>query len=101
MPVLFGYIALSMVGVFAAASTEYDPSPNPKSVVAVAMQARFTVLTSHLIRMEWGGNRVAATLAFVNRNLPVPDFNVTNDGDWTVIETSALKVLQDLPGKLV
>ena len=70
---------------------QYDPTPNPKSVVEIG-KARFTVLTSHLIRMEWGGSNDAATFAFINRNLPTPVFNVTKDGDWTVIQTSAVKV---------
>ena len=73
-------------------SVEYDPTPNPKSVVEVAMQARFTLLTPRLVRMEWGGNRDVATLAFVHRNLPAPDYNVSTEGQWTVIRTSALTV---------
>ena len=70
----------------------YDPKPNPKAVVEVFPQARFTVLTQHLIRMEWGGNRDQPTLAFVNRNLPVPDYSVTKAGEWTVIHTAAITV---------
>ena len=71
---------------------QYDPSPNPKSVVQVG-SARFTVLTSHLVRMEWGKSNDAATFTFVNRYLEAPPFNVSKDGDWSVIQTSFLKVL--------
>ena len=80
-------------------ATDYDPSPNPKAVVQVG-KARFTVLTDHLVRMEWGGANDAATLAFVNRNLPTPKFTTSKDGNWTIIQTSAVKVKQSLSVKL-
>ena len=71
-----------------------DPFPNPDSVVQIG-RARFTILTSHLIRMEWGNQVDAATFVFVNRNLPKPDFSVSTDQGWHVIETSAVKVRID------
>ena len=70
----------------------YDPSPNPQAVVQ-AGKARFTILTEHLVRMEWGGANDAATFAFVNRNVPTPKFTTSKDGNWTVIQTSAVEVL--------
>lgn len=73
-------------------SLQYDPLPNPKSVVVVFPQARFTVLTSHMIRMEWGGNHDQATFSFINRNLPAPEYTVDKDGDWIVVQTEAMKV---------
>ena len=73
-------------------ATRHDPGPNPEAVVQVG-KARFTVLTEHLVRMEWGGANDAATFAFVNRNLPTPNFTTTKDGNWTVIQTSAVMVL--------
>ena len=84
------------LGIFLAIAilclgTDYDPSPNPKAVVQVG-KARFTVLTDHLVRMEWGGANDAATLAFVNRNLPTPKFTTSKDGNWTIIQTSAVTV---------
>ena len=86
---------LVLAQVHGSPAARYDPAPNPKSVVEVG-KARFTVLTSHLIRMEWGGSNDAATFAFINRNLPTPVFNVTKDGDWTVIQTSTVKVIMAL-----
>ena len=74
-----------------ATAADYDPSPNSEAVVQVG-KARFTVLTDHLVRMEWGGANDAATLAFVNRNLPTPKFTTSKDGNWTIIETSAVVV---------
>ena len=79
-----------------ATTTDYDPSPNPEAVVQVG-KARFTVLTDHLIRMEWGGANDAATLAFVNRNLPTPKFTTSKDGNWTIIQTSAVEVSSRIP----
>lgn len=69
----------------------YDPKPNPGAVV-VAGHARFTVLTSSLIRMEWGGAIDAATFAFVNRNLPLIDFVSSKDDNWLTIQSSKIKV---------
>ena len=74
-----------------ASARSDNPLPNPDSVVQVG-QARFTVLTSHLIRMEWGGQVDAATFVFVNRYLPKPDFTVSSEQGWHVIQTSAVKV---------
>lgn len=69
----------------------YNPKPNPKSVVEVG-GARFTMLTERLVRMEWGGTNDAATFAFINRDLLTPNFNVSKDGDYTVIKTPSLQV---------
>ena len=71
---------------------EMDPVANPDACV-VAGNARFTVLTDRLVRMEWSENGVFednATLAVINRNLPVPAFRVTRDGDAVRIRPSAL-----------
>ena len=73
------------------AEPSYNPRPNPDSVVT-AGQARFTVLTSRLIRMEWGQAVDSATLTFLNRYLPTPSFQQYNEGKWKVIETNDLKV---------
>ena len=66
-----------------------DPKANEKAVV-VAGNARFTVLTSQMIRMEWaedGKFEDNATLTFINRNLPVPDFSVEECDAALVIKT--------------
>ena len=70
----------------------FDPSPNPKSIVTVG-HARFTVLTSRLIRMEWGSTVNAATFTFIHRNLPTPNYKVTKNNDgWSVIDTNDIQV---------
>ena len=69
----------------------YNAKPNPKSVVQVG-DARFTVLTERLVRMEWGGVNDAATFSFIHRDLLTPTYNVTKDGEATLIRTPYLTV---------
>ena len=69
-----------------------DPVARPDAIVKVG-KARFTVLTDRLIRMEWdesGKWEDRASLAIINRNLPVPSFKVTRQGNRTVIKTSSV-----------
>jgi alpha-glucosidase (family GH31 glycosyl hydrolase) len=79
----------------------YDPIANPHASVIVG-SARFTVLTPHLIRMEWtadGKFEDRASLVFLNRKLPVPQFTHETAPDGaTVIRTSALTMVY-APGK--
>ncbi len=68
----------------------HNPKADDKAVV-VAGNARFTVLTPQLIRMEWsedGKFEDNATLTFINRNLPVPEFTVEQNDAELVIKTS-------------
>jgi alpha-glucosidase len=56
-----------------------NPVADPKAVVTVG-NARFTVLTPQLIRMEWSVNgkfEDHASLVFINRRLPVPEFTTS------------------------
>jgi alpha-glucosidase (family GH31 glycosyl hydrolase) len=55
----------------------YNPVADPKAVITVG-HARFTVLTPQLIRMEWAADgkfEDRASLVFLNRKLPVPEFS--------------------------
>ena len=75
-----------------AIAQTYDPVAAPDAQV-VAGNARFTVLTDRLIRMEWspsGRFEDHATLAIVNRNLPVPAFSVKRDGNRLTLKTAAV-----------
>jgi hypothetical protein len=59
-----------------------NPVADPKAVV-VAGNARFTVLTPQLIRMEWSADgkfEDQASTVFINRRLPVPKADVAHDG---------------------
>lgn len=72
----------------------YNPVANPKSVITCG-NARFTVLTPEMIRMEWsedGKWEDGKTLTFVNRNLEVPSFRSKASDKGVSIVTDALKL---------
>lgn len=55
--------------------------------------ARFTILTDRLVRMEWAEDRQfedRASLVFVNRNLPVPDYTQLAQDGALEIRTACL-----------
>ncbi len=69
-----------------------DPVADPRAVV-VQGDARFTVLTPQLIRMEWSGDAKfvdSPSLVFINRRLPVPPYKFYDDKGWLVIQTGKL-----------
>ena len=71
-------------------SSEFHPEASKDAQVPVG-KARFTVLTSRLIRMEWAADAQfedRATLGIVNRNLEVPSFDVRKSKSKVVISTS-------------
>ena len=73
---------------------QQTPKADDKAVV-VAGNARFTVLTPQLIRMEWSADGVfedRATLTFVNRKTEVPQFKVTNNRNKVVIRTDKVTI---------
>lgn len=81
---------LTIVTVGATTDSAADPYASEKAVV-VAGNARFTVLTSQLIRMEWSEDGVfedRASLTFINRNLPVPEFKVRKNGKKVTVKTA-------------
>jgi hypothetical protein len=78
------------IASFAEETDVNDPKADPSAMV-IAGNARFTVLTSRLVRMEWseeGAFEDNATLTFINRKLPVPDFKVLKSKSRVVIKTS-------------
>ena len=71
---------------------ENNPLADPDAVV-ISGNARFTVLTPRLIRMEWSENgsfEDRATLGVVNRRLDVPEFTVKKNAKGLTITTSDL-----------
>ncbi len=71
-----------------------NPKPNPEAVVSVD-KARFTVLTSQLLRLEWsedGRFEDRPSLVFINRLLPVPSFKKSSEGEWLILETDKLRL---------
>ena len=102
----FRFTALLTLSLILSASADAfaqrnDPVANPEAQV-ISGNARFTVLTDRLIRMEWSRDGVFedhATLAIVNRNLPVPRFSVRRSGDGVSVRTQALELKYDGGGK--
>ncbi|HEX7485153.1 MAG TPA: hypothetical protein VF332_03310 [Vicinamibacterales bacterium] len=81
-------LAVVLLTLFAAVTGVWAqpmaPSADPKAIV-VSGQARFTVLTPRMIRMEWSEARNfedRASLAFINRKQPVPSFTAATKAGW-------------------
>jgi alpha-glucosidase len=81
-----------------------DPVADPKAIVTVG-NARFTVLTPQLIRMEWSADgkfEDHASFVFINRRLPVPKFRsrIEFAGNYHIFEihTDALTLSYDVAG---
>ena len=71
-----------------------EPLANPQSVV-ISGEARFTILTSRLLRMEWAENgqfEDRGTFAFPTRNALTPQFTVRREGKLLIINTGALEL---------
>ena len=82
-------------------STENNPVADAKAMVVVD-NVRFTVLTPQLIRMEWsedGRFEDNATLTFVNRQLPVPEYKVQKGRNKVVIKTDYVTLTYKRGGK--
>ena len=72
-----------------AFSQSYDPTPNPASIVQSG-KARFTILTDHVIRMEYATDSTfidQASLTFVHRHLSPVAYQVTDQDGWLIIRT--------------
>lgn len=71
---------------------ENNPVASPEAIV-ISGEARFIILTSQLIRMEWDENAQFednASFVFINRNLPVPAFKIFQHEGWLIIQTENL-----------
>src|ERR1700749_1537843 len=85
----------------AAPEATYNPVANPQAVVTQG-NARFTVLTPELIRMEWAADgkfEDHPSFVFINRRLPVPKFSKQieemGDSRHLTIKTDALTLTYD------
>jgi len=85
----------TLLTVFAAtrAQTEtLNPVADPQAVVSCG-NARFTVLTPQMIRIQWSDRQLfedRATFAVVNRRLPVPQFTQEQRDGLLTIKTDVL-----------
>ena len=90
--VLFFLICVPSFARQSTDASDFHPQASEKAMV-VCGNARFTVLTSRLLRMEWSEDGVfedRATLGIVNRDLDVPAFDVRKSGSKVIIKTSDL-----------
>jgi alpha-glucosidase (family GH31 glycosyl hydrolase)/tetratricopeptide (TPR) repeat protein len=74
------------------ADQQDNPVADPNATV-ISGNARFTVLTPQLIRMEWSENSQFedhASFVFINRRLPVPRFQHESENGWLVLRTDKL-----------
>ena len=93
-------IFLAMLA-FAPLALSQDSKADPAAEV-VCGNARFTVLTDRLIRMEWSENgefEDRASLAIINRKLDVPKFSVARSGKGVTLKTSDLTLKYQGGGK--
>uniref|UniRef100_A0A0G4GQ88 P-type domain-containing protein n=1 Tax=Chromera velia CCMP2878 TaxID=1169474 RepID=A0A0G4GQ88_9ALVE len=74
-------------------------SAEPKAhegAVVISGNARFTVLSDRVVRLEYSSKRIFndnATLAFINRRTEtVPEFSAKTEGDTFVLETKLIQV---------
>lgn len=77
---------------FPLMADDMAPLASDDAVVIVG-NARFTVLTPRLVRMEWSEDGVfedRATLGVINRELPVPEFRLSKSSKKTVIKTGKM-----------
>ncbi len=73
-------------------SQDNNPVANTKATI-ISGNARFTILTPHLIRMEWSENgsfEDKASFVVINRNLTVPTFKKEETDATLTITTEAL-----------
>ena len=83
---------------------DYNPVASSAALVkSDDGKARFTILTPALIRMEYSPSGVfedRPSLAFVNRDLPVPEFSVNRTKGVLTITTSEVDLTYKGPGFL-
>ena len=103
--ILAAAAVLFLLPLAANAQTTGLPEDNPVAApeaVVVSGNARFTVLTPRLLRLEWsedGRFEDNATLGVVTRRLDVPKFKVRKSRNKTVIETDSLRLVYSGKGK--
>jgi hypothetical protein len=95
-------LSLTLPGILhpsIAGAQAMAPIADPRAVV-LAGEARFTVLTPRMIRMEWSATRQfedRASLVFINRRQSVPPFKTDTRQGWLTISTGSL-TLRYRPG---
>ena len=92
----FFALAFSLVVLFLAEAQSIVDNPVASSeAIVISGNARFTVLTPEMIRIEYSENarfEDRATFTVLNRKLEVPTFIKSEDDTFLYIETSNLKL---------
>ncbi len=99
--VVHPFVVITLLISQVAVAQNYNPVADPAAVVT-SENARFTVLTPSLIRMEYDQEskfQDQASLVIINRNLPVPTFKKNVKNNKTTIETDQLKLVYTDDGK--
>lgn len=102
MKKLICFIGILVLAQFQSRAQEVFYPKADEDAVVVCGNARFTILTPQLVRMEWAEDGVfedRATLGIVNRKLPVPEYKTRRSGKGVTITTSALTLNYTGPGK--
>ena len=89
-------LVLLLVAVLPLAAKENVAKAADQAMVYAGANARFTVLTPQMIRMEWsedGQFEDRASLTFVNRELEVPSYKVKKSKSSVTIQTENLKLM--------
>jgi alpha-glucosidase (family GH31 glycosyl hydrolase) len=97
IPILFCFIT-----VVVNANEEWNPVAQEEAVVTSG-NARFTILTPRLIRIQYsstGKFEDRATFAVVNRRLPVPAYTCTTEGSYLIIRTDSLTLRYKVGNKI-
>ncbi len=86
---------LILLGPLFALGQSYNPIADPAAVVRADRNARFTVLSKSMIRMEWdsaGHFTDQASFVVVNRRRPVVPFKRLFSNGWLIIRTGCVEL---------
>lgn len=90
---------LTLLCLLTASGIVSASGDNPQAreeAMVVAGNARFTLLTPNMVRMEWCDSarfEDNATLAIVNRQMQTPDFHVKRKKSELIITTEAMRIV--------
>lgn len=88
---LFLFISFVFISIQSFAA-QFEGKADPKAII-VTGNARFTMLTPHIVRMEWSEDKVFedhASLTFINRKLPVPEYETKEAAGYLEIKTETM-----------
>ncbi len=85
---------LALLSFGLSADAQNNPMANPDAIV-VSGNARFTILTPEMIRIEYSGKGAfedKASFAVINRNMEVPTFEKSEDSEYLYLNTDKLSL---------